>query len=537
VSGRRLTIVGSGPSAVHFALTALRKGHAVDMLDVGYEKAAPVNPGDSLEQLKTSLPDPTPFFLGEDFQSVLLPGAKGEYYGIPPGKDYVFRAPEGFAVQSRGFTPLFSFAAGGLAETWTAGCYPFNAAEISDFPFAFEDLAAAYDEVAQRIGITGEADDLARFYPLHAHLMEPLRLDRHSAALMAQYAQRRTALHAELKLHVGRTRVATLSRDYAGRKACSYLGRCLWGCPTLSLYTPSVTLSECRQFPNFRYLPGQRVTHFRFDSSSRIQAVVAVPRTGGGAQEYPVETLVLAAGTLCSTKIFLDSLFKDSRETPVLRGLMDNRQILVPFLNLRLIGARWELESYQYHLLGLGIEMEDPRHYVHGQITTLKTAMTHPILQSLPLDLKTASFVVKYLHAALGIVNVNHHDTPRPESFVTVEAGATGGEPKLLVQYAPPVGEAAFMARSVGTVKKALLRMGCIVPPGMAHVRPMGASAHYAGTLPMSREKKPLTTSPLGQSHDFENLYFADGTTFPFLPAKNITFSLMANAVRIASTL
>ena len=30
------------------------------------------------------------------------------------------------------------------------------------------------------------------------------------------------------------------------------------------------------------------------------------------------------------------------------------------------------------------------------------------------------------------------------------------------------------------------------------------------------------------------NLFFVDGSTFPFLPAKNITFTLMANAVRIA---
>ncbi len=534
MSGRRITIVGSGPSAVHFALTVLRNGHSVDMLDVGYEKPVLANPGDSLPRLKTSLPDPTEFFLGGDFHGVLLPGTKGEYYGIPPGKDYVFRSPQGFHFTSRGFDALFSFAAGGLAETWTAGCYPFNAAEISDFPFSFSELAAGYDEVALRIGVTGEADDLARFYPIHAHLMEPLRLDRHSAALLEQYARQRAALHSDLKCYVGRTRVATLSRDYAGRKACSYSGRCLWGCPTLSLYTPSVTLAECAQFPGFRYLSGQRVTHFRFDSAARVTSVVARPREGGAAQEFPVETLVLAAGALCSTKIFLDSILLDSGERPVLRGLMDNRQILVPFLNLRLIGARWEPESYQYHLLGMGIEMDDPRHYVHGQITTLKTAMTHPIMQSLPVDLKTAAFLVKYLHAALGIVNVNHHDAPRPESFVTIEPGAAGEEPKLVVQYAPPVGEAGFLRQSVGTVKKALRRLGCVVPPGMAHVRPMGASAHYAGTLPMSREKNRFTTSPAGQSYDFENLYLADGSTFPFLPAKNITFSLMANAVRIA---
>ena len=35
---------------------------------------------------------------------------------------------------------------------------------------------------------------------------------------------------------------------------------------------------------------------------------------------------------------------------------------------------------------------------------------------------------------------------------------------------------------------------------------------------------------------NFENLWLADGSTFPFLPAKNLTFTLMANASRIAAT-
>ena len=43
-----------------------------------------------------------------------------------------------------------------------------------------------------------------------------------------------------------------------------------------------------------------------------------------------------------------------------------------------------------------------------------------------------------------------------------------------------------------------------------------------------------MTATPGGQSRDFENLYLADGITFPSLPAKNLTFSLMANAARVA---
>ena len=64
--------------------------------------------------------------------------------------------------------------------------------------------------------------------------------------------------------------------------------------------------------------------------------------------------------------------------------------------------------------------------------------------------------------------------------------------------------------------------------------RPMGASVHYAGTLPMSKDAAPFTTTEFCQSRDLDNLFVVDGATFPFLPAKNITFTLMANAVRVA---
>jgi choline dehydrogenase-like flavoprotein len=65
----------------------------------------------------------------------------------------------------------------------------------------------------------------------------------------------------------------------------------------------------------------------------------------------------------------------------------------------------------------------------------------------------------------------------------------------------------------------------------------MGASVHYAGTIPMTREDRPWTATPNGRLRGVDNLVLVDGTTFPFLPAKNLTFTLMANASRIADAI
>src|SRR5947209_5971300 len=71
---KRVVVVGSGASGVHFALTALKKGHEVLMLDVGHRGHDAVNPQDDFAALRRTLPDPARYLLGEQFESVLFPG-------------------------------------------------------------------------------------------------------------------------------------------------------------------------------------------------------------------------------------------------------------------------------------------------------------------------------------------------------------------------------------------------------------------------------------------------------------------------------
>jgi hypothetical protein len=255
---------------------------------------------------------------------------------------------------------------------------------LAEFPFGYEGIGPHYSAVARRIGVTGVADDLARFMPLHDHLLEPLRLDRHSEVLLDVYARKRRWLNKGLGCYLGRTRVATLSRSHNGRKACAYLGRCLWGCPVEALYTPSQTLRECQQYSNFTYVGGVQAQYFTVNGRGCATDIVVTPVDDGGpARSLAADYFALAAGTLCSSKIVLRSMYEATGKVVQLNGLMDNRQLLVPFLNLRMLGHTFKVDSYQYHLLGMGIETEVPAEYIHCQITTLSS-------ESLVLALMTA---------------------------------------------------------------------------------------------------------------------------------------------------
>ncbi|MCR6645589.1 MAG: NAD(P)/FAD-dependent oxidoreductase [Terricaulis sp.] len=530
----RIVIIGAGATAVHFAATALLLGRKVLMLDVGRPAPAPALPGASLNGLKTDLDDPVRYFLGEDYGSLILPTDTSEYYGFPPSKNYVFKPLDDYAVKAKGFEPLMSFAAGGLAQAWTAGAYPFNEGELEAFPFGWAEMAPAYGEVARRIGVSGVTDDdLSQFYPAHDGLLPPIQLDAHSQFLLDDYASRREKISGKHGLYLGRSRSASLSRDHAGRKACSLSGRCLWGCPSQSIYTPSVTLQECLSHENFEYRPGVRIAHFTSDASGRVTHVAGSLIESGEEISVAVGELVLAAGALSSTRIFLESLLRAGVRHEA-GGLMDNRQVLMPFVNFKRLGAAFDDRSYQYHQIAIGAPGAHPFDYVHGLVTTLTTAMAHPVAQSLPVGMRAAMGLFRNIHGALGLANINFADTRREENRIALEIGADGRSKAMLINYTPDTNEPARVKPMIKRFRGFLAALGCVAPPNMTRMRPMGASVHYAGTVPMQTEGGDFTTSSDGRCRPFKNLIFADGSTFSSLPAKNLTFTLMANSTRIA---
>lgn len=539
----KLLVIGSGPTGVHFSLSALRKGHQVTMLDVGTPRPAMALPDETFIGLKTQLPDPARYFLGEGFEAAMLPTAdrSSEYYGFPPSKDYVFRPPEQFRYEGHGFSPLISFAKGGLAEAWTAGCYAFNDAELSEFPFDYAEIKPHYDEVAHRIGVAGEDDDLGLHLPRHDNLLRPTALDENSDRLYARYRGRREALIRKHGIRMGRSRQAVLTEDRDGRGGCRYCGRCLWGCPNGAFYTPSLSLGACTANSNFTYRPGYFASHFLLGSDSSIEHLVAYGLSGGGEETFRADAYVLACGTLSTGNLVLRSIYKTTGEIVRLPGLMDNRQVFAPFLNLAMLGRTYSPDTYQYHQLAVGIGAERTAEYVHGQITALKTATAHPIIQSLPFDLRSASDIFTEVRSGLGVLSLFFHDRRRDDNYLTLEhaAGDRAREewPVLSIRYAPAREEARAIETVLARMRRFFMALGAPIVPGMTKIRAAGGGVHYSGTLPMRRDKAPWSLSKTCQSYDIANMFVVDGSAMPFLPAKNLTFTLMANASRVGNSI
>jgi len=528
-------VVGSGATGVHSAQTLLERGHAVTLLDVGFERPQAPHPDTPFTRLKEALDDDGAYFLGVKGEAVVYPSPHSKPYGFPPSKAHVFRRPEGEGVVERGFHSMLSYARGGLAEAWTGGSYELRDEEFADFPFTGAELRPHYATVARRIGVTGEADDIQRFSPLTAPYLTPLEPDAHSAWLAARYAQRRARVNA-LGVHFGRSRVAVLSRDLGDRKACGELGRCLWGCPRGALYSPSLTLLELQGHPRFTYRPGVYVRRVLVDARGHATGVAAAPLGGGSEFEVRADRVLLAAGALATTQIYLETRLSRGEVDPSLPGLMDNRHVMVPFVNLARLGAKVELDSYQFHMLAMAIDTGDWRHDVHGQVSTLKSAAVHPVITQLPFDLAASRRVFQRMRAALGVANIWLADTRRDANRARLQPRENGA-PLLVLEYGDDTRDLPDTERAVETTRRALRALGCLAPKGMAQVLTRGSSVHYAGTLPMSHDEQEHTCRRDGEVRGVPGLHVVDGAGFPWLPAKNITFTLMANATRIATEL
>lgn len=531
----RYLVVGSGATGVHFAQTLLDRGETVELVDVGFERPSASHPDADFSRFKELLDDPEDYFLGPEGSAVVFPSPMAKPYGFPPSKEYVFRRPRGLAMVERGFSPMISYARGGLAEAWTGGSYELRDEEFADFPFDGAALRPHYATVARRIGISGVYDDLRRFSPLTAPYLEPLAMDAHSAWLHARYDARRDALNAS-GVHLGRSRVAVLSRDLGSRRACSHLGRCLWGCPRGALYTPSLTLTELLPHPNFTYRGGMLVRRVLTAQHERAIGVVAVPVDGGSEIELRAERVVLAAGALATTQIYLQTLAALGMAEVALPGLMDNRHVMIPFVNWRRVGMDVQLASYQYHMLALALDTGHWRSDVHGQVSTLKAAAVHPIVHSLPFDLRTSLRVFRRMRSALGVANIWLPDTRRDANVARLES-RNDGTFRLVLEYGDDISDLAATRTAIARTRAALGVLGGVAPAAMARILPRGSSVHYAGTIPMTDQAREHTAGPDGQVRGFSGLYVADGATFPWLPAKNVTFTLMANATRIASAI
>lgn len=512
-----IIIVGSGPAGVSVAFPLLEAGLRVLMVDGGSDKAFSAPSTDFLsarshDQLQWR------WLVGEDFYALQRRDAVSPKLRVPMHA-YAF---DGFAkdnqILGENFVTLGSMARGGLSNVWGCGVARFSAQELASFPFAKNELDHSYESICRRIGISGKGqDDLTDYFGLDECSQPPIALDNLHQKLLKNYASKSKKLR-EKGFNLGRSRVAALSQDLGNRRACNLSGNCLLGCSRESLYSATHDLPALRQFKNFSELPGLVVDQLsRGDVGWRVEGSL---RSSGFKKSISASKIILAAGTLASTKIAFKTL--NYRNPAKLLASPSAAFLLwVPSL----LGAS-RVPGFGLGQLSYSLGLKDGITAFGSTFSTTGIPVSE-FARHLPLKRPLGiSFLGALLSScAVGNVFLPGHLTDAQVIF--------GDQDSLVVSGKFGEKVSPLMKESYQKLRAAYLSLGALVLPGSFTIGQPGGDIHYAGTMPMKERPILGETSAMGGIVGLDGVYVVDGACLPTLPEKSHTLTIMANADRI----
>lgn len=293
-----------------------------------------------------------------------------------------------------------------------------------------------------------------------------------------------------------------------------------WGDADDAVYRPGRALQAMADAGRIELRRGLLALEFA-ETGAGVRLKVEDRRTGERS-DLRAKRLVLAAGTLGTTRIVARSLGWWGRRLP----LRSNPYTYLPGILPGRIGRPGAAKRHSLTQAAMLFDAPtgatlQPQAYSYRSLLLFKLAKESPLAvrESIPL--------LQAISEALVVIGVFHPDEGRePAARVRLRQGAEGARDLMEIEPAPP--DPPERRAADRAFARLLPRLGVLplhrIDPGP------GASIHYAGTLPMDG----LDVDAACRLRAAPRVVLADGATFPTLPSKGLTFTLMANADRVA---
>lgn len=519
-------VVGSGPGGTMCAQTLIEAGRTVLMLDGGIEGSASADvTAPTLHDYKTTTQKDE---VMTDLHSSLQWKQTGVAEQLTPPRRYVLAQTEKWLpVQSSGFQLMESLAYGGLGAAWGLGCYQFTDEELKLCGLPVTEMSAAYEVVAERIGIAYSKDDIASFVMNNVGTLQPsIEIDENAQFILLKYDQRKPQLHAK-GFYIGKPPLALLTATTAERKATDYSNLDYYMNRGHSAWRPSVTLDRLRMRPAFHYEGKKIVTSFT--ETNGIVEVMAMNMNDHSMNQYSAKNLFIACGATGTARIVARSFSMYNHSLP----LLCNPYGYITALQTKRLGKVSSPYRTSTAQLAVIQKSEKPGEDGMGSLYAYDALPMSNVLKQIPLGFADGRVLMQYLLPAIVIAGVHHPDRYTNQKYIQlIRSDNSPTSDALNIHYELSSAEKKQVSNRTKQYRSLLKSVGCL--PVKTVQPPIGSSIHYAGTLPFDASGKKLTTYPDGRLAGTNCVFIADSSPFCFLPAKGLTFTLMANAHRTA---
>jgi choline dehydrogenase-like flavoprotein len=515
-------IVGAGAAAASVALGL--QGKRVLMLDAGGlpQYQAPMAKTGFYEMRRQS-EDLFGYLIGDRLESLVnVHGGSISPKLKSPGMSFVTRDWQSHVeIKGQNFSPEISLAKGGFANAWGAGCFRYVGRELEHFPLAPGCLEPYYDRLTREIGISGEDDDLKPFFGSATDLQPALELHPLAGSFLQRYRSRRARLQRK-GYFVGRPRLAVLTRDLPDRTAYDYGTLDFFQPYQPAVYTPAFTIDPLIQRGALTYVPDILVDQV-LETDSGVEVLAHSLSDPQSKHRFSARRCVLAAGAIGTAQLALRSFGQAQDRLP----LRENPTTLMVLFDPRFLGKAQRFRGFGGCQLSLIYQNQSGECFM-SSLYDLGAVLRTDVLFDLPLPAGSLLGLSRSLLSAFLVLQVFYPDcAARASGSLSLDSQGA-----LNIAY-----ETEGLAGLESTFMWDLLGMGYLTAPPMWKRPVPGQCFHYAGTLPLAEHPGRLECWPDGRLACCSNVYVADASTFPRLPSKNLTFTAMANALRIADGL
>lgn len=500
-------VIGSGPSGLAASIQLLDQGESVMMLDGGVKLES------SIQAIVTNLASKDFSHWDRKFESDYASLGKSDprfksHIGskLKFGSNFCYANSEQLSTESSrvnlGINAYPSLAIGGLSNVWGSICFPFTLNDRAKLRYELtSEHYRIVDHIMPQAGLKNEFEGV---YDIYSNLQPLIEHSNLSKSLVKKFSK--SNWFGRNGYSGGRPRIAVATE---GEKKCQSCGFCATGCVWESIWSSTTRLDELRLDSNFIYSDAGPAV--RIKQGDDHLTVICKDTT-----EIQARRIFLACGSISTAILLSRSNLIECDVT------LDETQLtLIPCVSLYKKQSTRNFVLSQFILRrqdsdGLTKEFIQITGYNHDLVRRVQTIV--PLSKFMPKNL--LNFILKFVATAMIFQD--------SESSGKIRITTEGNSTQLTADSSELI--PILKTRRRFRVFRALLRLRLLPLPFLAQQVGVGESYHFGN---LKNLKGARLIGEDGKLTGCVNLYIVDGSSLDYIAPGPVTYSTMANAVRI----